>query len=149
MSDRLRDLFPGLRTTSFWVTSPADPDYNCVAWAANDSNNYWWPVGKRPRIYWPVGAPQEESLAAFVAIFQMLGYASGTDEWLETGVQKVALFVDAEGVPTHAARQLPSGRWASKLGKMEDIEHDLRALEGDIYGTVALVPKRSMPGAKE
>ena len=142
MSERLRDLFPGLRTTSFWTTSPADADYNCIAWAANDSSNYWWPVGQGPRIYWPAGAPHEETLAAFVAVFQMFGYVAGADETLESGVEKVALFVDADGMPTHAARQLPSGRWASKLGKLEDIEHDLRAMEGDIYGAVALVLKR-------
>jgi hypothetical protein len=88
MRDRFRDLFPGLRTTSFWTTSPADPDYNCIAWAANDTNNYWWPVGKAPQIYWPDGAPHEETLAAFAALFQMLGYAAGADETLETGVEK-------------------------------------------------------------
>jgi hypothetical protein len=52
------------------------------------------------------------------------------------------LFVDARGVPTHAARLLPSGLWTSKLGEWEDIEHDLLALEGDVYGTVALLLKR-------
>ncbi|MCI0637958.1 MAG: hypothetical protein L0Y72_23715 [Gemmataceae bacterium] len=41
-------------------------------------------------------------------------------------------------MPTHAARQLPTGRWSSKLGPSEDIEHDLHALEGEIYGTIAL-----------
>jgi len=147
MSDRLRDFFPGLRTTFFWTTSPTDPDYNCIAWAANDTSNYWWPVGRAPRIYWPSGAPGEVTLAACVAVFQMLGYVAGADETLEAGVEKVALFVDAAGVPTHAARQLPSGRWASKLGKLEDIEHDLRAVEGDIYGTVAVVLKRPTPTA--
>lgn len=58
------------------------------------------------------------------------------------GFQKVAFFVGANGVPTHAARQLPSGLWTSKLGEWEDIEHTLHALEGDIYGTVALLLKR-------
>ena len=54
----------------------------------------------------------------------------------------MAIFVDAVGVPTHAARQLASGLWTSKLGHSEDIEHDLRALEGDTYGMVALLLKR-------
>ena len=34
MSERLLAIFPGLRTTPFRVTSPADPAYNCMAWAA-------------------------------------------------------------------------------------------------------------------
>jgi hypothetical protein len=55
------------------------------------------------------------------------------------------LFADAAGIPTHAARQLTSGAWTSKLGNAADIEHELRALEGEIYGVVALILKRPMP----
>jgi hypothetical protein len=53
-----------------------------------------------------------------------------------------ALFALADGFPTHAAWQLGSGRWTSKLGELEDIEHALRDLEGTEYGAVALVMKR-------
>jgi hypothetical protein len=42
----------------------------------------------------------------------------------------------------HAARQLPSGRWTSKIGVLEDIEHSLRDLEGDEYGTATVLMKR-------
>ena len=49
---------------------------------------------------------------------------------LETDFDKIAVFANDQGIPTHAARQLPSGRWSSKLGELEDIEHDLRDLEG-------------------
>ena len=48
------------------------------------------------------------------------------------------------GIPTHAARQLRSGRWTSKLGQAEDIEHELRALEGAIHGAVVLILKRQV-----
>jgi hypothetical protein len=37
---------------------------------------------------------------------------------------------------------LANGRWTNKLGKAEDIEHELRDLEGDFYGTVVLVMQR-------
>ena len=45
------------------------------------------------------------------------------------------------------ARQLDSGKWASKLGKLEDIEHDLTGVEGKVYGKVAqyLKKPRQMP----
>lgn len=66
-------------------------------------------------------------------------------EELETGFEKVALFADADGFATHAARQLNNGRWTSKLGELEDIEHALRDLEGVEYGTVVLVMKRPAP----
>jgi hypothetical protein len=47
----------------------------------------------------------------------------------------VALFASADGNYTHAARQLPSGKWTSKLGTWEDIEHDsVEAVGGGAYG---------------
>jgi hypothetical protein len=142
MSEFLQELFPGLQATPFQLTSPADRNYNCIGWAANDSSNWWWPEGDAPTIYWPVGVPSEVTLDTFAALFEMLGYIPGGDDALESGTEKVALFADAAGIPTHAARQLASGRWTSKLGEAEDIEHELRALEGEIYGTVALILKR-------
>jgi len=63
---------------------------------------------------------------------------------MEVGFEKVALFADAQGLPLHAARQLSDGRWTSKLGEQEDIEHALRDLEGVAYGNVALVMKRPL-----
>ena len=142
MSEYLQTLFPGLRTTAFRTTSPAETKYNCIAWAANDTSQWWWPVEGAP---WPPSAAREMTLDAFAAAFQTLGYVVGTDETLEPGVEKVALFTNAAGVPTHAARQLPTGRWTSKLGQAEDIEHNLRALEGEIYGAVAAILKRPLP----
>jgi hypothetical protein len=67
---------------------------------------------------------------------------------LESGFEKIALFA-SDGVPKHAARQLESGRWTSKLGTREDIEHALHDLEGAIYGSVALVMKRPLPRQRD
>jgi hypothetical protein len=59
------------------------------------------------------------------------------DPRVGTGYLKVALY-ESNGFYTHAARQLPDGRWTSKLGKAEDIEHDdPHAVAGGIYGEVA------------
>ena len=43
MSERLLAAFPGLETTTFRVTSPPDPNYNCIAWAAGRVAEWWWP----------------------------------------------------------------------------------------------------------
>jgi len=144
MSDYLRALFPELRTTPFRLTSPSDRNYNCIGWAADDTNNWWWPEGDAPTIYWPPSAPRELTLAAFGAVFSMLGYTVAVDESHEPGFEKVALFADPDGIPTDAARQLASGRWSSKLGEAEDIEHELHALAGEVYGAVALILKRPL-----
>jgi hypothetical protein len=145
MSDQLPTLFPGLRTTTFQITSPIDDKYNCIAWAASDAGQWWWPVGDAPSVVWPPAVPREATLDAFAAAFLTLGYVRGADDSLEPGWEKVGLFADAAGIPTHAARQLASGRWTSKLGQAEDIEHELRAVEGEIYGAVVLILKRPAP----
>jgi hypothetical protein len=43
-----------------------------------------------------------------------------------------------DGEPTHAARQLPNGKWTSKLGRWQDIEYELDGLVGKMYGTVTV-----------
>jgi hypothetical protein len=115
--------------------------------AANDKVRWWWPdlLGQR---HWPAGVVREETLAAFQEAFASLGYSvCASDEW-ENGFEKVALFADADSSPTHAARQRNSGRWTSKLGEIEDIEHSLRDLEGAEYGSVVLVMKRPRAAAE-
>jgi hypothetical protein len=137
MVEELESLFPGLRNSSYRVTSPATRDYNCIAWAAGDVAHWWWPDPDPDNdvIFWPADAPREETLQAFMAAFATLGYTSATDDRPEAGFEKVAFFTSGT-VPTHAARQLPNGRWTSKLGFAEDIEHDLHAVSGQAYGGV-------------
>jgi hypothetical protein len=120
-----------------------DDKYNCIAWAAGDTKNWWWPdeVSEPESGHWPSGVPRLETLEVFRAAFATLGYLVCDHDQLEAGFEKVALFALA-GVPKHAARQLPNGRWTSKLGPMEDIEHSLHDLEGNAYGAVVLVMKR-------
>ncbi len=144
----LEAVFPGLARGGYRVTSPRDGDYNCIAWAAGESHAWWWPGRDVRKEYWPPGAPRERTREAFVAAFASLGYTICDGEDPEAGYEKIALFADAVGRPTHAARQLPGGRWTSKLGTAEDIEHGLHDLEGAIYGAVAVVMKRAAPAAE-
>jgi hypothetical protein len=138
----LEQIFPGLARASYRVTSPYDPDYNCIAWAAGDTGNWWWPGPDLEREHWPAGVPREPTLQAFQAAFATIGYvACDSEEW-ESGFEKVALFGDDQGKPRHAARQSANGRWTSKLGRGEDIEHGLHDVAGQIYGSVLLVMKR-------
>jgi hypothetical protein len=141
MVDPITDVFPGLRTSAFQVTSPASRIYNCIAWAAGDTTRWWWPDPDNPAAYWPPGIALEETNDAFVAAFATLGYVAGATDELETGIERIALFANGT-MPTHAARQLPSGRWTSKLGLREDIEHDLHAVKGEAYGQVVRILER-------
>jgi hypothetical protein len=149
MVEAIASLFPGLTNSGFVVTSPATKDYNCIGWAAGDTMHWWWPDidPDNQAKYWPAGIVLAETLDAFVAAFATLGYALCIGEEPEPGFEKVALFAH-EVVPTHAARQLPSGRWTSKLGMREDIEHDLHSVSGNLYGKVTLILKRPINRAK-
>jgi hypothetical protein len=140
----LEQLFPGLTGNPYQVTSLRDRDYNCIAWAAGDTQRWWWPGENELLEYWPPGILRERTLEAFAAAFATIGYADCESKDLEAGHLKIALFANVEG-PTHAARQLSNGRWSSKLGKLEDIEHALHDLEGMLYGTVVLIMKRNTP----
>src|SRR5262249_2669542 len=123
--------FPRLRPGSYQITSAPTNRYNCIAWAANDVAQWWWPVGEA-RYFWPAGVRREETISAFEAAFATLGFQVCDSGEPEAGSEKVAVFADPQGVPTHAARQLPGGRWTSKLGEADDIDHELTDLEGDV-----------------
>jgi hypothetical protein len=146
-SRRLEEAFPGLRNTRYSVRSPRSPRYNCVAWAAGDSSRWWWPVHPpQAPYYWPSGIPNQITLESFILAFESLGYAVCEGSELERGFEKVALYASSYNVPTHAARQLESGVWTSKLGERVDIEHaTVSALQGSRYGAVARILRRPRP----
>jgi hypothetical protein len=140
VAEWLEIVFPGLRDQAFQQTSPSDDNYNCIAWAAGDTRSWWWP-DETGEDTWPAGVERIATVAAFQEMFATLGYAVCDSEQLEAGFEKIAIFALA-GSPKHAARQLPNGRWTSKLGHHEDIEHALHDLTGMIYGSVIVVMKR-------
>jgi len=138
--EQVRTALPRLTADNHVETSPASWQYNCVAWAAGITDIWWWPS---PGRYWPADVPREESLAAFVAALATLGYVPVGSAALEPGLEKVALYAMGDQ-PTHAARQLASGTWTSKLGPAIDIEHATPdAVAGGVYGEVAVIMVRS------
>jgi hypothetical protein len=97
--------------------------------------------------YWPADVPREETLSAFTAAFETIGYEVCEGALLESGFQKIAIYADAQNLPRHVARQLPHGEWTSKIGQYEDIQHKtLDALTGEppAYGTVLQVMKKAI-----
>lgn len=140
----IENHFPDLAQSGYTITSPATPDYNCIAWAAGDVEAWWEPS---PDYYWPPGVPRRYTLPAYVQAYETLGYFPCQDPGYETGFERIAIYVDSTGKPTHAARQCNPEYWTSKLGKMEDIEHrNLDCLSGQLYGRIAAILKRPKPG---
>jgi hypothetical protein len=113
------------------ITSEPDEEYNCIAWAANDKSTWW---SHEDGFKWP--AKRSSGIEALVEVFAGLGFKETKSRTLEPGREKVALYAK-EGKWTHASRQLTSGKWASKLGVDEDIEHDdPECLCGRWYGKI-------------
>jgi hypothetical protein len=126
------------------MTSPYDRRYNCIAWAAGFTDN-WWEPDEDGIGYWPPGVPREYSLDAYLWALESVGFERCDSANLEPGFEKVAFFAKATA-PTHAARQLANGKWTSKLGPSEDIEHVLDALtghDGHEYGQVVQIMRRA------
>jgi hypothetical protein len=134
-------LFPNLNPETAAKKSEATPKYNCIAFAASDVDECWWPSDDG---FWPDGIAREETLGAFVAAFETLGYELCAAGNLEAGVEKIAIYAIGDA-PSHAARQLHDGTWVSKLGALEDIQHEtLAELDGTAYGRVVSILKRAV-----
>jgi hypothetical protein len=141
----LEDIFPNLAAVGYSPKSEPSAVYNCVAYAAGDETRSWEGY-REPGYHWPVDALEGHTLDALKSAFECLGYEICDDHGLvEPDYDKVALFVDQDGLWTHAAKQCADGQWTSKLGRLEDIVHrtaDAVAGPDPAYGAIACYMKR-------
>ena len=97
--------------------------------------------------YWPPNVNRADTFEAFVRACDSLGYTICLDGSLEAGTEKLALYgkgPQGSETLTHAALQLESGEWTSKLGDFEDITHATPAdVQGPAYGRVVCYLARS------
>jgi hypothetical protein len=143
----LEEVCPQLKESAYKITSPRDPQYNCVAFAVGDLKAFWYDISVRG-YYWPPGVPSADTLAGWIKVFEIHGYSETEDRSLELEYEKVAIYASSDG-PEHVARQKASGMWTSKMGKDVDLEHpSLECLEGDFYGKVVKVMKRKCKDGK-
>jgi len=146
-----RTLWPNLTEQERLGTSPKSNAYNCVAWAAGEDDRWWEPADPRydPHIgpkHWPDGVPQRYTVENCVRVFVLLGYSACDGPEHEAGFEKIAIYADDDGEPTHVARQRPSGVWTSKVGNLEDTDHaTVHSLEGGMYGVAVRFLRRPIP----
>ena len=141
---------PYLADDNCTVTSLNSRQYNCIAWAAGDDGNNWWPdpmgIGT-----WPAGAPRVVTLDAFIKAFETKGYKLCYNNSREDGLEKVAIYakmdqISGVPIPTHAALQLETGEWTSKLGPFEDVRHrTIDDVNGPVYGKGVCYMSRPRP----
>ncbi len=127
------------------IISQPDDTYNCIAWAAGIDNDFWEPATGKT---WPGNAPRGLAgykIASLIIVFESVGFVLCKDDEdgsLEDGIEKIAIYADGPEW-THAARQLETGKWTSKLGRAERIEHDApENLVGPAYGQITIYMKR-------
>ena len=149
--DRIKKQFPNIGNNYVFTSDPAG--YNCVAFAADNTLQWWWPSLVDSGCYWPENVPRQEDLPSFIACFKSLNYVPcGLNECKEEGYEKVAIYVDENHIPLHVAKQFPAdpdGYWRSKLRDWHDVMHTLGGLSGIFsgmsfanYGNVAIILKR-------
>jgi hypothetical protein len=143
MATPCRD-FPYLTPTNHHIIGPATPNYNCIAWAAHDLQRWWQPGSQ---YYWPLPATDADcGVGDLVAAFQTLGFMDCEDQDLIAGFERIAIYARSQFEYTHAARQLPFGKWTSKLGPLVLIEHDTpQDVAGGLYGNIFQFMMRALP----
>ena len=136
----LRYHFPNLRSGHYTVTSQDTNDYNCLAWAMDETDRKWDP--NDPDHYWPDGVAREQTIPAFIPAFATKGYSRCDNGESEIGYEKIAIYGVGQ-LPKHAAKQLVNGAWTSKLGDGWDIEHPtLNGVDSPDYGSAMVFMKR-------
>ena len=153
------NYFPKLiGDSSFKITSPKSPDYNCIAWAGFVDNEWWQPGNDYEidgvKFRWPPNIPKENKLKHYIELFRQKKFIlDSNDSFFEDGFRKVALYVKndqhnnalplLDRICTHASRQLNNGTWTSKLGQEFDISHsDPYVIESKYYGIVGVILKK-------
>ena len=64
---------------------------------------------------------------------------------MEPGDERITLYADSKGY-THTALQMPGGRWRSKIGNLELIEHQTPALvDGGHSSNAQVYIRRRIP----
>jgi hypothetical protein len=126
-------------------TSEETIDYNCLSWALGINWTRYDPTPRCAGYYWFPGVPRKWDEPTIKKVFENHNYRVATNYELEPGYEKVVFYRNEAGIPTHFARQLQNGKWTSKIGNLNDIEHDnLDLIAVPRYGKPGLVMKREI-----
>ncbi len=128
--------FPNSYIEPFSITSPETPQYNCVAWALDDSE-HWWEADEDYQ--WLNNIDFDNTLSTMQAFFKHFDYEPIDKPNMRNGIEKIALFSNDGINCSHVAKQLLSKKWTSKLGVSHDVIHTLMAMENGIYGDVVMI----------
>lgn len=137
-----REFPNSIEGENYKITSPHDTLYNCFAWSLNIDNRFIWPDADHI-FAWPndPDLPRNDTLEVIIRFFQKINFEVTQVRQRQADFHRIAIYCNGN-TPTHLARQLPDGKWTSKLGESIDIEHTLEALEDGNYGQVKVIMAR-------
>jgi hypothetical protein len=140
IDEEIQRDFPALNQNNSELRSPKDFNYNCLAFALGDEQNWWEPPGEFG-FYWPPGFPKDLTVPTVIGIINVHGFVVESDLTKQPETDSIAIY--AKGPEwTHFAK-FTAGRWTSKLGVGRDIYHSSpKVLEGDLYGEVVKILSR-------
>ena len=85
----LTKAFPRLSGETFEIVAQPSDQYNCIAYAAGVTNEWWSHVENR---YWPDHASRSDGIESLIDVFASLGFEQCQGSSLESDYEKVALY---------------------------------------------------------
>ena len=131
--------FPNLiKGNNFAFTSEQTEDYNCIAWITEVIDDW-------KQLYEENGNVIRNS-ENYISYFRDLGFEITDKLDLEDNTLKIVIYIESNSNHfKHVARQLNTGKWTSKLGDWEDIQHDTpNDLVGQSYGDKLVIMSRKI-----
>jgi hypothetical protein len=136
-------IFPNLAISGYRRRSDCTTRYNCLAWALGDDSK-WWEPDPYDLLYWPPDIPRNYAVRNYIEVCKKHGYQRCRDGKPEAGYEKLVIFTERHEF-RHIARQRENGIWTSKLGPLEDIDHNnIDAFDGSSYGRPTIFLKRKI-----
>lgn len=114
--DEFSGYFPSLNVEGEIVTDEATSVYNCISWSVHWTDRWTWP---------------RNSKASFDLFYAQLGYTP-------TKYGQISVFAKGDMIDcmTHGSRISFNGMFESKCGSNLRILHELKQVEGVLYGNV-------------
>jgi hypothetical protein len=87
--------FPALNQDNSEARSPKDFNYNCLAFALADEQNWWAPPGEFG-FYWPPGFPDDLTVSTVAAIIEVHGFVVESDGAGQPETDSVAIYAKGQ-----------------------------------------------------
>jgi hypothetical protein len=131
--------FPNLKKGhNFKFTSFNTDQYNCISWAFEITN-------RRTQLYDHLGKGIIDA-DEYIQLFNKKGFCETQNRLFEKNKIKIAVYLKKDAFNydfKHVARLLENGKWTSKLGDWEDIEHETpEDLIGASYGNNIIIMEK-------